>query len=195
MALDTAKTTRSLELFHFAVASAIQCRASLRCYWVAGNSVTLLPTEAVLSPQRVSEHFGSAQRNEPAPPALERIPWRTASLRVWISDLLYPGQPSLHALASSKGRGVLLAPWSLSEGQPDWDGNLELIDCETRLCRNQRVEPSLLADYQLAYTRHFDLWREHARKQGVSFARVPAEPPLLEALRAEALQNGAVEIA
>ncbi len=193
MALDDSKATRTMELFHFAVASALNSRGALRCYFVAGESVTPLPAEAALSAERVQELCQSAKKEAAAIPALDRIPWRTGSLRVWISDLLYPGQPNLHPLAAGRGRGVLLAPWCRSEGEPDWDGNLEFVDCEDGARRNQRVDSVLLSDYRQAYVRHFQIWREHARQLGVAFARVPAEAAFLEALQLEALPNGAVE--
>ena len=49
-------------------------------------------------------------------------------------------------------------------------------------------------NYLEAYRRHFSLWRERARKHGVVLARVPAEPAFREALHAEALPAGAVEL-
>jgi len=191
MAVDPAKTARTMELFAFAVASALQARGVLRCYFVAGESVASLPAEAALSAQRVADACRAAADGEI--PALHRIPWRTGSLRVWISDLLFPGAPSLHALTGGKGRGVVYAPFSATESDPGWDGNVELVDCETKEHRRQRVTPGLLANYGEAYRRHFQMWREHARKLGVAFARVAAEPDFLAALRQEALPQGAVE--
>ncbi|MDD5349230.1 MAG: DUF58 domain-containing protein [Chthoniobacteraceae bacterium] len=197
MAVDPSKAARTLELFAFAVASALQARGALRCYFLCGENVTPLPAEAALSAQRVAEvcqaAAGQDAASEAETPALHRVPWRTGSLRVWISDLLFPGAPSLHALAAGKGRGVVYTPWSAAEAEPRWDGNVEFVDCETGARRNQRVTPGLLGGYGEAYTRHFTLWREHARRLGVAFARIPAEPDFLAALRQEALPQGAVE--
>jgi uncharacterized protein (DUF58 family) len=197
MAVDPPKAARTLELFAFAVASALQSRGALRCYFLCGESVTPLPPEAALSAERVEEvcrgMAGPGAASEAETPALHSVPWRTGSLRVWISDLLFPGAPSLHALAAGKGRGVVYSPWSAAEAEPGWDGNVELVDCETGERRHQRVTPGLRSGYGEAYTRHFTLWREHARKLGVAFARIPAEPDFLAALRQEALPQGAVE--
>jgi hypothetical protein len=57
------------------------------------------------------------------------------------------------------------------------------------------VDPALLERYRRAYGRHFALWRERARKHSVILARVPAEPEFRQALQAEALPAGAVELA
>lgn len=196
MAVDAPKAARTLELFAFAVASALQARGALRCYLVNGTAITPLPPEAALSAERVAEAAAAANTSTPSEtetPALHRVPWRTGSLRVWISDLLFPGAPSLHALAGAKGRGVVYVPWSAEEAAPGWDGNVEFIDCETGERRHQRVTPGLRDGYGEAYARHFTLWREHARKLGLAFARIPAEPEFLAALRQEALPQGAVE--
>jgi len=187
MWVDPDKARRSLELFYFAVESAQQCRGALRCYGVAGEDVMLLPVET-LHTELEKKSAGSTD-----PAALRRIPWRSGSLRVFISDLLFPGSPALHPLAAAKGRGVIFVPWSQGESDPGWDGNLEFIDCETTQRRNQRVHDDLLSAYLQAYRRHFDLWREHARQLGILFARVPAEPEFLQALHTEALPHGAVE--
>ncbi len=193
MFLNEPKATRAMELFYFAVASALQSRGSLRCYLVAGETVLPLATEAVLAGETLAEVIEPLQA-APAAPALWRIPWRVTSLRVWISDLLFPGEPALTPLTAGKGRGVLLAPWCRAEGEPDWAGNVEFVDCETAARRPQQVDAALLERYHEAYARHFQLWREQARRNGVAFSRVRAEPGLVEALREEALLNGAVEV-
>ena len=188
MFLDAPKTNRTLELFHFALASALHARASVRCYLVGGGEVKALAPDAALAGEMPT------QVNDNAPPALERIPWRAGSLRVWICDLLFEQNPALHPLALAKGRGVVLAPWCRAEGDPAWRGNVELLHCETAEKRNQRVTPTLLTAYKEAYTRHFALWREHARTLGIAFARVPAEPDFMDAICLEALPNGVVEM-
>jgi hypothetical protein len=130
-------------------------------------------------------------------PDCRRIPWRHGALRVLVSDLLFPGAPDpiLSALSAGQGHGIILVPHTAREAEPDWRGNVELTDCETGRKRLQRVEAGLLARYRQAYARHFALWRERARKHAVLIARVPAEPGFREALQAEALPAGAVELA
>ncbi|XHR26688.1 MAG: DUF58 domain-containing protein [Chthoniobacteraceae bacterium] len=195
MFLDDTKTARSLELFCFALASALNSRGALRCYLVDGRRVTPLPPEAALDSARMAGLLESGADGGEAAPALELIPWRTGSLRVWISDLLFPGNPAFQPLAAGKGRGVLLVPWCRAEAEPSWEGNLEMLNCESGMRRNQRVTSALLSDYRRAYQLHFQMWREHAHRFGVAFARVPAESEFLEALRLDALPNGAVEVA
>src|SRR6185503_14727235 len=99
--------------------------------------------------------------------------WRAGALKVLISDLLFPGDPSalLVPLAASSGVGVVLAPALAEEAELPWRGNVELTDCESGTTRRQRIDEPLAERYRAAYARHFDLWREAGRKRGVLLAR------------------------
>jgi hypothetical protein len=116
-------------------------------------------------------------------------------LRVFISDLLWPGdaQPAFQALSEGNGYGIVLAPFSPGEADPPWAGNLEMIDCESSALRIQRIDPAALRDYRSAYQRHFDFWEQQAIRYHVPLARIPATPPLAEALRTQIAGSGAVE--
>ena len=191
MFLNAAKTTRTLELFLFCIESALRSGAALHCYALDGAKLRRLAIEQALA----ADDFLSASEN--AAPQLQQVPWRQGSLRVLISDLLFPGTAAdtLTALSSSKGRGLIFAPRSTEESAPDWNGNVQFTDCETRRDRVQLVTPELRARYVAAYERHFVLWREQARKHAVTIARVESERAFREALHAEALPAGAVELA
>lgn len=184
------KAERSLELAYFAIESALQSGASLRCHVVSGESV---------APWRL-EDARAGEAPAPTPggglPALHRVPWRAGSLRVWISDLLFPGSPEapLAALAVAKGRGLVLVPHCREETAPDWTGNVELSDSESAARRLQHVSRETLARYAGAYARHFAMWSDSARRHAITIARVAAEPEFFDALQVEALRLGAVEI-
>ena len=186
MFFEPEKAARSMELFYFCLESTLQSRASLRCHLVKGHESAYLP-------------LASAQAHQFAPVVFRKtdfaLPWRQGSLRVFISDLLFPGSPEAHLLhlASGKGRGIMFTPFARSESDPDWSGNAELTDCETGRRRVQNIPPELLANYRETYRRHFSIWKDAARKHRIAVARVPSEPALLEALQAEALLAGAVE--
>ena len=190
MFLNAAKGARTLELFYFCIESALRSGGMLHCYAVDGAKVRRLAVEQALA----GEDFLAA--SEAGAPRVQQVPWRQGSLRVLISDLLFPGSPTdvLGALGTAKGRGLIFAPRSVEESQPEWSGNLRLTDCETQRDRVQRVTPDLLARYAAAYERHFALWREQARKHAVAVARVESEREFRGALHAEALPLGAVEL-
>lgn len=193
MRCDPAKTARALELFLFCAESASRAGASLHALTVSGDHVQRLPPGDLpadrLLDERADERGGSGY------PAIERIPLRSGSLRVVISDLLFPGEPErmLHPLGSARGRGVILAPFTADEARPAWTGSYAFVDCETRTERSQRIHTSLLERYREAYGQHFRIWREAARRIGIPLAHLPVETELTEALRDHALPQGAVE--
>ena len=195
MFFDDAKRRRALELFFFCAESALQAGSSLRCHAVSQTeSVPWMPGATL--PERERARLGAANPATVAPPALARVPWRQGSLRVVVSDLLFPGSPEPHLalLASGKGRGLVFAPFCRAEAEPDWQGNVELTDCETRARLVQFVNGELLARYARSYRRHFALWKEHGLRHAVVAVRVAAEPEFHDALRADALPAGAIEL-
>lgn len=193
MFADPMKSARSVELLYFCVESALRSGSACVCYAISGRRAMRWPVEAILgyaSPDVASESAEAA-----GPPDLSLVPWHQGALRVLISDLLYPGSPErmLSALAAQHGRGVILAPWSSSEESPDWDGNVELHDCEAGDVRVQNVNPDLLQRYRAAYQRHFNLWTGAAQRHAVRVARVGSHLGLAEALMADAFSTGAIE--
>ena len=123
------------------------------------------------------------------------MPWRARSLRLVVSDLLFPGGPEGAAgiLSAQQGRGVVLVPFCQAEADPAWDGNIDFEEVENGHRHPRRVEPGLLKRYAAAYARHFTMWKESCRRQGVSLARVPSGVPFPQSLQLEALPSGAVE--
>lgn len=200
MFFDDAKRERALELFFFCVESALGTGAALRCHAVGrADSVPWVPDAALRESER-TRAAGLAvtpDTRSPAPPALARVPWRPGALRMLISDLLFPGSPEslLALLAATKGRGVVLAPYCRAEADPDLNGNVELTDCETGSQRTQRIDDHLLARYRQSYGRHFEMWKDHARRYAVVTARVSADTDFHDALQADALPAGAIELA
>ena len=142
MALTPEKEARSLDLFVLVLLMAIDDGIDLRVY--AAHSAghwRRLEARVALAKSALPAFEVAAPANEQLP--LEEIPWRAGSLRVLISDLLVPQPPEreMARLSEGNGRAVILAPYLQPEAEPDWDGNLELRDCETRRTRQQRVEP------------------------------------------------------
>lgn len=196
MFFENEKSRRALELFYFCAESALQSSASLRCFALAGREPAPLPIEHVLAHRNFPQTTKPNEPNEAAPPAVARIPWRSGSLRIFISDLLYPGapEPLLKPLSASKSRGLIFAPASAAESDPDWNGNVQFTDCETRRQRVQHVSEPLRERYAQAYARHFALWKEQSRKHDVILARVSGASDFQSALQTEALPLGAVEL-
>lgn len=212
MFLSPEKQTRSLELFYFCVESAARAGATVRAYAIAGETVRILPNDAIHThaldnfqslerpPAEISKDWKKSKTASPAYtpviPSLMKIPFRPGSMRVCISDLLFPGEPEavLQPLVMARGRGLVLTPYDAGEAKLDFDGNVEFVECETQALRIQRIDVGLRERYDAAYKRHFDLWRDAARRYGITFARVPTGLDLVTALRAHALPEGAAEV-
>ncbi len=190
MFLDNAKTRRTMELAWFCLESVLRAGASARLFSIQGSALAahdpLLAWESLEKP--------SAQTAEMAPD-LHRVPWRNGSLRVLISDLLFPTSPEdlMHSLLSSRGRALVFAPCCAAESAPDWLGNTELTDCENSSRRDVRLQAEDLRNYTATYDKHFNSWRHEARRHGIPLAKVRAETPFTEALGEEAIHEGAVE--
>jgi uncharacterized protein (DUF58 family) len=192
MALTPAKLARTDELVAFCVECADRAGAPVRLHTIAGRALRPFSADEVRA-GRWRERLPAVPPGEATAPGV--IPWRPGALKVLISDLLFPGDPSalLVPLAGGSGVGLLLAPALSDEAELPWRGNVELTDCESGAVRTQRIDESLAARYAEAYKRHFALWREASRRRGVLFAAVPGAGELVQALGGEAFAAGAVE--
>lgn len=191
MFLDEAKARRTLELAWFCVESALRVATAVRLFSLQGGALT------VHEPARAWEDLApDGARAGGQPPDLSRVPWRAGSLRVLISDLLFPAVPGalIPSLLAARGRAILFVPGCEAEANPDWLGNTELLDCESDTKRDLRFHAEDLRNYAANYRNHFDLWRTEARRHGVPLACLAAEAPFIEAMTREALPAGAVEM-
>jgi hypothetical protein len=191
------KWQRTLELLAFVLEAAFSAGASVRAFALRGPVHALLEMEILRSGRwcEVLERMPGGGAAEP--PLLSHLPLRGGSMRVLVSDLLFPAapEPLLAQLTCGQGRGIVFVPHCSSESSPGWRGNHEFVDAETLLPQEYRVEPVVLKRFLQAYARHFDLWRAAALKLGTALARVESEAGFLDAMRAEALSIHAVEVA
>ena len=197
MSFHPAKARRTDELVAFCVECADRSGAPIRIRSAAGRKLQDIAPAEVRTDQwraRVESASDAAMAAaNPVPPG--PIQWRAGAMKILISDLLFPGDPSalLVPLASGAGVGVVFAPMLAEEADLPWRGNVDLTDCESRSVRRQRIDEPLAARYRAAYARHFSLWSEAGRKRGVLFARVACEHALAAALGGEPFSTGAVE--
>ena len=193
MQVDDAKRTRTAELLYFALESAWRTNSSVHCFAINGGVWNGLPLPSLLGYRWELPTSKSVPTTRL--PDLTRVPLRQGSMRVFISDLLFPEQPEamLVALRSRRGRGVIWAPYSGMEAAPEWKGNVELLDCETQEIRRQHVHSELLRRYVDAYRRHFELWMDSCRRFDVIFSRCAADSEFFDDLYRNALRVGAVE--
>ncbi len=190
MAIFPKKKQRALELFYFLALSCEKAGASLRLWKCAEATHKRVPTREALACR-----FDFTAANSSIPPAFRLIPSRAGSLRIIVSDFLFPVESAPLAPASGGAKPLVFcfAVRHSLEEDPDWDGNLELVDIETGSSREQKITPQLLAEYRAAYKRHFGLWKAEVRKVGGTFTVIPSSVPLAEAIAKFALADRALE--
>lgn len=194
MFFDETKATRCAELFYLVAESAHTAGASLHLHAVRGQASTVLDPDSCRS-HRWLETARNLPDDGASPPDLARLPLRANAIRIFLSDLLFPGdpQPFLRELARRHGSVVLLAPFIAAEARPDWSGNYEFVDPERRTRHPHRIEPPVLRRYEEAYESHFALWKNQSRRHQAAFARIPAEEELTAVLFRDAVPAGAFE--
>ena len=195
MFFDAAKAVRTAEIFYLIAESCQAVGASLSLHAVRGDS-SLALDPATLRTHRWLETARSLPGTDAAKsPDLSRIPLRANAIRVFLSDLLFTGDPEpiLRHLGQRHGSVVIFSPFLETEARPNWAGNYEFIDPERNSQHPHRIEPATLRRYLEAYANHFDLWKQHARRHQTAFARIPAEEDFATALFREAVPAGALE--
>ena len=195
MFFDPLKATRTAELLYLIAESSQSAGASLALHAVRGDScMTLDP--ATLRTHRWLETARALPATDAATsPNLAKLPLRANAIRVFLSDLLFPGDPEpiLRHLGQRHGSLVIFSPFLETEARPAWSGNYEFIDPERNTQHPHRIEPSTLRRYLEAYVNHFQLWKQHSRRHQAAFARIPVEEDLATALFREAVPAGALE--
>jgi len=191
------KARRSLELFYFAFAAVEKAGASALVRLVKGDRWRPVEAHGVLT-----HHWRDIAGDLPdteasASPQLAAIPFRPRSLRLFLSDLLFPASPEtlIRHRQHGGGRVMVLCPYARSEADPGWEGNYDFVDTETGAHHDRRVDPSLLKRYLETYHRHFERWKTAALKARAPLARVPAHGPFEEAVKLEAMPAGALQLA
>jgi len=197
MSFDPEKQNCALELFYFANYAAMKSGASTLVYAVKGGNQKRFPSEAIFSHAWASVVAEMPETEISAEaPEISPLPLRAQSLRIFISDLLFPTNPEqlLRELGQGKGRGIILCPYAESESNPGWEGNYEFIDVETADHHNHRVDRTLLTRYLTAYRRHFEMWKTGSLKYQIPVARIAADQPFETAIQIEAIPAGAITV-
>ncbi len=195
MFFEERKAMRSAELFYFISESCAAAGASLSVHVVRGDNAAPLDPASLRTHRWHETALALPSADAAAVPNLAMVPLRANAIRVFLSDLLFPGDPEplLRHLGQRHGNIVIFSPWLESEARPDWSGNYEFIDPERRTRHAHRIEPVTLRRYLESYAHHFSLWKNAARRHQAAFARIPAEEELVPALFREAVPARALE--
>lgn len=195
MWFDPEKARRTAELLYFVGECCNATGASLRIEVLRGGDLLQLDPADVRTHLWL-ERIRAAGAADPATaPDLTKTTPRANSIRVLLSDLLFPADPEplLRELARRHGSVIVLAPWLAAEARPPWDGHCELIDVERGSHHPHRIDPATLRRYHASYDHHFSLWTNACRRHQAAFARISTEEDLTAALLRDAVPAGALE--
>ena len=195
MFFEERKAARTAEMFYFLTESCAAAGASLSTHIIRGDANTALDP-ATLRTHKWLETARSLPVTDPAmAPDLSKVPLRSNAIRVFLSDLLFSGDPEpvLRHLGQRHGSIIIFSPFLESEARPDWSGNYEFIDPERHSRHPHRIETATLRRYLEAYSNHFTLWKNATRRHQAAFARIPSEEELTTALYREAIPARALE--
>jgi len=195
MFFTQAKAARSAELFYLIAESAQAVGASLTIHAVRGEAFLPLDPASIRNHRWLDTSRAMPAADPAKPPDLSRLPMRSNAIRIFLSDLLFSGDPVpiLRHLGQRHGSIVIFSPYLQEEANPAWSGNYEFIDPERKTHHPHRIEPATLRRYLDAYTQHFEMWKQQSRRHRAAFARIPAEGDLATALFREAVPAGAQE--
>jgi hypothetical protein len=191
---EPARAARTEALAAFCLESAARSGAPVRLHAAEGRKVRALSVERARAEgfwAAAGEGAGGAEAG--CAPGV--LPWRAGAMKVWVSDLLFPGEPGavLNAMTAGGGCALVFVPVLAEEASLAERGNVELVDREGGGARRQRIDDELAGRYRAAYARHFGLWSEAAKRAAAGFARVDCAGVLAAALSGEARARGVVE--
>ncbi len=195
MFFTQAKAARSADLFSLIAESAQAVGAALTIHAVRGEAFLPLDPASIRNHRWLDTSRAMPAADPAKPPDLSRLALRSNAIRIFLSDLLFSGDPVpiLRHLGQRHGSIVIFSPYLQEEANPAWSGNYEFIDPERKTHHPHRIEPATLQRYLDAYTQHFEMWKQQSRRHRAAFARIPAEGDLATALFREAVPAGALE--
>jgi uncharacterized protein (DUF58 family) len=106
--------------------------------------------------------------------------WRPRGLRIFLSDLLWEGDPLLvlRHLTERASATVVVQVLAAADDRPPLGGNLRLVDMETELVRELHIDEAVLRRYRDNLRRHQDNWHRACKQTGAIFTVVIAEKVL-----------------
>jgi uncharacterized protein (DUF58 family) len=172
---DSAKAQATLALAGFFTAAAANAGFSHSGWLLAADA---LPLGDRLRRPDAWEAIAFEHRDPPAPPlAGAAARWRPRGVRVLVSDLLWDADPAktVRQLADRASAVVVLQVLAGVDADPPTAGHLQLIDSETGLVREVRIDGAMAARYRGNLARLQGHWHDACRAAGAVFLTVVAE--------------------
>lgn len=155
--------------------AAAQARCS-RTVWLAGELLTTIPNSHEIPSTWPPPRFTSPR--SPDSTLLQSAPpLRPHGVRIFISDLMWPADPTpLLCLLSNCGAAtVVIQLLTSDEESPQPQGACRLEDAENHDYADLMVDAAACSAYSQALIRHRDMWSSACRACGATFVTVTAE--------------------
>ena len=180
---DSPKAAAALRLAAALAAAAGNSRCAC-AVWLAGEQLALMPGSS-----DPPETWETPRFDARALPEFAAAAFRSNSIRVLISDLLWPAAPAplLRSLANRAASFAALQALSAEEENPAPSGAARLEDAETGAELDIVVDESACRAYRAALRAHREEWSRACRAAGALFLPLSAENPSLMPLVAAGL--------
>lgn len=191
MALEnTEKARAALGLSALLAVAAVNARCTASG-WLAGNGIRRV--SAGTEQPSLWNGVELDYRGNPADAFGSAPAWRRRGIRIFISDLLWPGEPRLVLQRLSEGAATVIVIQLLarSEAEAPLPGSTTLIDVETDEALELFVDSEARARYARALAEHQQNWHRACRQAGALIATVVAED-IAGAWKLDALENAQI---
>jgi len=130
MFFDQEKEKRCSELLYLIYTIAMKNGADFSCHLLSGREHVMLSPENIVTQSWKSRIPNNEELDTQAAPELQRINFMPGSIRIFISDLLFEGDPAphIHSLVGKQGKPILIVPYLKQEANPGWSGNYDFIE-------------------------------------------------------------------
>jgi uncharacterized protein (DUF58 family) len=172
---DSAKATATAELAALLAASAANAQCT-QAVWLSGEGFQRLANDA-LSPSAWDRLEWSSNRTpeqsfEIMPPKFRRL-----GVRVFISDLLWPGEPIQLLRRLREGAAALFVIQLLArdDATPPEHGNLRVVDSETGAESEMYIDSAVAKQYADNLAQLQQSWADACRQCGAQMTTIVAE--------------------
>jgi len=171
----TPKAAAAMGLAAVLATAAANARFTCRA-WTLGQRAESI-SDGAASPQQ----WRPARFDFPSTPleSLEHsdVSWRRSSVRVLISDLLWPDDPLplLRRMAGQAAGVVIVQVLARQDAVPPDLGGVRLVDCETGATHELHVDAAIRRGYLQRLARHEERWHQACRNTGAILAKIISE--------------------
>jgi uncharacterized protein (DUF58 family) len=172
---DTAKATSVARLVSLLASAASNAQCS-RAVWLSGEGFQRLPNDTLTPTAWDRLEFDSARTPEQSweilPPKLRRL-----GIRVFISDLLWAGEPMhvLRRLREGAAAVFVIQLLAQADREPPEHGNLRVVDSETGEETEIYIDSVVARQYTDNLSRLQQSWADACRQSGAQMTTLIAE--------------------